>query len=376
MVLAAVLGGCGGSGEDESHVGGGVGVGGRGGEGGGTGPARGGGGVAAGDPAAQAGEGDGRAYVPGEGGEWATVEPADGGWDAGALDGVVSFVGERGATSFVVLSGGRIVVERYWGNGAADTPRDIASCQKSVVSTLCGVGEAQGLLDLDDAVSAYLPAGWSAADPADEEAITVRHLLSMTSGLDPRTLTRVAAPGTRWAYNTAAYQKLRPVLEAVTGDGIEALTRAWLWDPVGVSARSAWVPRNGGGPRQVDATGARLWSLSMTARDMARFGLLVQRSGDWAGEAVVPAGWFTRALAPSQDGNPYYGYLWWLLGRRSGDDVPGDLVAALGARDQKIYVCPSLDLVVVRQGAAAREVAEARTSFDDELLARLMAVRT
>src|SRR6185503_9322276 len=102
----------------------------------------------------------------------------------------------------------------YWGTGAADVARDIASCQKSVVSTLCGVARERSLLDLDDAVSAHLPAGWSAADRSDEAAVTVRHLLSMTSGLDPRTLTRVAPPGRRWAYNTAAYQKLRPVLEA------------------------------------------------------------------------------------------------------------------------------------------------------------------
>jgi hypothetical protein len=96
---------------------------------------------------------------------------------------------------------------------------------------------------------------------------------------------------------------------------------------------------------------------------------------------VVPAGWFAEALRPSQDRNPLYGYLWWLLGRQAGDgrpedQVPGDLVAALGARDQKVYACPSLDLVVVRQGGAAREAAEARSSFDGELLARLVAART
>ncbi|HEV7762127.1 MAG TPA: serine hydrolase [Acidimicrobiales bacterium] len=309
-------------------------------------------------------------YVPGPGDDWATVDPADAGWDPAGLDAVVDFVAGRSSTSLLVVSGGRIVVERYWGTGAADVARDIASCQKSVVSTLCGVARDQGLLDLDEPVSTYLPAGWSRAERGDEAAITVRHLLSMTSGLDPRTLTKVAGPGRRWAYNTAAYQKLRPALEAVTGDGIEALTRRWLWDPLGVSERSLWSPRAGRGH-----PGRPAWALSMTARDMARFGLLVQRSGDWGGDEVVPADWFAEALRPSQDRNPLYGYLWWLLGRQSGDDVPDDLVAALGARDQKVYACPSLDLVVVRQGPAAREAAEARTSFDDELLARLLAAR-
>lgn len=311
----------------------------------------------------------GGSYVPGPGGEWERVGPGEAGWDPAGLEDVVAFVGERRATSFLVVSGGRIVAERYWGTGGVENPRDIASCQKSVVSTLCGVAEAQGLLALGTAVSTYLGPGWSAAAPQDEAAVTVRHLLSMTSGLDPRTLARVAAPGTRWAYNTAAYHKLRPVLEAVGGDGIEALTRRWMGDAIGVSDRSVWAPRAGG------AT----WGLAMTARDMARFGLLVQRSGTWAGVTVVPQGWLARAEAPSQDLNPIYGYLWWLLGRRTDADlpegVPADLVAALGANDQKVYVCPSLDLVVVRQGAAADEATEARSAFDDELLARLLAAR-
>jgi hypothetical protein len=95
---------------------------------------------------------------------------------------------------------------------------------------------------------------------------------------------------------------------------------------------------------------------------------------------VVPQAWLSRALAPSQDLNPLYGCLWWLLGRRTDAaapaGVPADLVAALGANDQKIYVCPSLQLVVVRQGPAADAGGETRTAFDDELLARLVAALT
>jgi CubicO group peptidase (beta-lactamase class C family) len=185
----------------------------------------------------------------------------------------------------------------------------------------------------------------------------------MTSGLSASTLRRVAAPGERWAYNTAAYQKLRPVLEAVTGDDIGTITQDWLGDPIGIGADEAvWAPRRG-----EDPTGAGLWSLEMTARAMARFGLLVQRGGRWDEHEVVPKSWFDEALRPSQEENPDYGYLWWLLGRRSGDEVPDDLVAALGAGDQKIYVCPSRDMVAVRQGRAAGG------DFDHDLLTALMA---
>jgi CubicO group peptidase (beta-lactamase class C family) len=294
------------------------------------------------------GEGGG-AYVPGDG-EWEAVDAEEVGWSASGLDEVMSLVGEEHSTSLVVLVGGRIVTERYWGSTDAETARDIASCQKSVVSTLCGGAGELGLLDLDEAVASYLGAGWA---EGDEGEVTVRHLLTMTSGLDPRTLQRRARPGTRWRYNTAAYQKLRLVLEEVAAQPIEGITRSWLFDPIGVSERSA------GGERRSGA-----WGLSMTARDLARFGLLVQRRGTWGDEQVVPTSWFDEALAPSQDMNTSYGYLWWLLGRPDADD----LVAALGAKDQKLYICPSRDFVVVRQGGEASS-----STFGDQLIDRILA---
>lgn len=116
----------------------------------------------------------------------------------------------------------------------------------------------------------------------------------------------------------------------------------------------------------------------MPARDMARYGLLIQRGGVWKGTRVVPEAWLRDALRPSQDLNRGYGYLWWLLGikkDRPGRDVPADLVAALGAKDQKIYVCPSLDVVLVRQGDAAKDATEAESEFDNVLIGGLLAAR-
>ena len=87
---------------------------------------------------------------------------------------------------------------------------------------------------------------------------------------------------------------------------------------------------------------------------------------------------FKEAIAPSQELNPSYGYLWWLNGQKSfkqpagavregmlWPDCPPDSYAALGAQDKKIYVVPSLDLVVSRHGGAAGE-----RTFDNELLGR------
>jgi CubicO group peptidase (beta-lactamase class C family) len=101
-----------------------------------------------------------------------------------------------------------------------------------------------------------------------------------------------------------------------------------------------------------------------SARDLARFGLLVLRGGIWNGvDLLGNPGYLERALSPSQDLNPAYGYLWWLNGqerlRRAGGvevdgpliaSAPADLVAAQGALGRTCYVVPSMDLVVTRLG--------------------------
>jgi CubicO group peptidase (beta-lactamase class C family) len=314
------------------------------------------------------------AYVP-RPDDWETVDPAVDGWSPEAIAELAAFLESESSRTFILLSGGRLAAEHYWAGAGPDSIQDIASCQKSVVSTLCGVAVDRGLLGIDDPVTDHLGSGWSNADPGAERAITIRHLLSMTSGLDQATLDAVAPPGTAWAYNTTAYQKLRPVLESVSGADIEALTRDWLWEPIGVSTSSRWRERPGNGPMQRDATGAQLWSLEMTARDLARFGLLVQRGGTWGDDEVVSASWLADARAPSQDLNRAYGYLWWVGGAMGRPGMPDDLVAALGALDQKVYVSGDADFVLVRQGGAADEATETTSSFDVEILDRVVAAR-
>lgn len=314
-------------------------------------------------------------YFPPATGGWETATAAETGFTADGLAAVVDLVGAANSQSLVILHNGRMVTEQYWMGATADTTRDLASCQKSVTSTLVGLARDRRLLRLDDPVSQYLPAGWTAATTEREAAITIRHLLTMTSGLDERTLRAAAAPGTVWEYNTAAYQKLRRVLEAAADTDINSLCSEWLFDPLHIDRPTAWAERPGG-DRTADAVGDRHWGLNLAARDMARFGLFAMHNGVWDGEQITAPGWFAEAWA-SLPVKRDYGYLWWLLGKgalgRRG--APADLVAALGAQDQKIYVLPSAGLVLARQGDAAAEVAEAGSDFDAQLIAALLAAR-
>ena len=314
-----------------------------------------------------------------------------------------SFARSHGTTSLVIVQGGEVVLEEEWPlpPDAVVPPairietlpdgrsrEDIASAQKSVTSVLVGIGVGRGLVELDAPVTSYVGEGWTRADRSDEGRITVRHLLTMTSGLDD-TMRAVEAPGQRWDYNLgAAYHTLKRVLRAVTGDDINSLSRDWLFEPLGM-VESAWTSRPVAEGLQEPLLslscypdGEPLEGFTTTARDLVRFGQMILAGGDGLD---LPAGYRRDSLAPSSPLNPAYGYLWWLNGHawhlapRRPDrvdgwlipDAPADLVAALGALGRAVYVVPSLELVVVRLGVSPGPTQLAASQFGRDLWTRL-----
>lgn len=235
---------------------------------------------------------------------------------------------------------------------------DVASLQKSFLAVLVAVARGRELLTIDTALTDLIGAGWSKA-PETESRVTIRHVLSMTSGLDA-SLGRVAEPGTMWRYNTAVYSHLVSVLEAVAGQPIDALTREWLTGPLGMD-QTRWVERTWANPTEANQLG-----LVTTAADLERLGRLMLGRGEWGGRRVVPADLISECLQPSQTLNPAYGYLWWLNGqdrfltpfRGIGGEgpyfptAPMDAVVALGVLDRHLMVAPRLGLVIVRLGDA------------------------
>ncbi len=302
-------------------------------------------------------------FPPLTGDDWETVAPAAVGWNEAALDDALRFAEVEHSTAVVILQRGKIVAERYWDGW--DTPRSgiIASAAKSVVSVLTGIAQENGLLDITRTVNTYLGAGWSRAGAANEAQITVRHLLTMTSGLDDN-LRFVADAGTLWYYNTSAYYRVKDVVEHVSGMSMNDYTQNVLWSKIGMT-RSRWFNN----------------SMAASARDMARFGLLALNTCAWDGADVLrDKAYFAAATNTSQPLNPSYGYLWWLNGKsayvlpgRQGrgngplvDAAPPDLYAALGLGDKKIYIVPSMGIVVTRHGTASEDDrSQAASRFDN-----------
>lgn len=319
-------------------------------------------------------------FPPTSGAAWDTISPARLNYDTTALRAALDWAGTQRSTAAIVLWRGRIVAERYWHGWTPDKDSIIASASKSVLSTIVGEMARTGRIALDSSVTYYLGAGWSRS-PVSEARITVRHLLGMMSGLDD-SLKYVVPPGTRFYYNSPAYYKLFNVVQAVSGQNINQLSRTMLFDKIGMSS-ALWVPNI--------ESGTRGWILTCTPREMARFGLLTLARGAWNGTPVLAdSAWFRIAWHQLPPDNQAYGYLWWLNGGASYripgpyllptlrgmliPSAPRDLVAALGKGDKKIYVIPSLDLVVVRHGEEADTAGGnpmAVSSFDEQWWQRL-----
>jgi len=323
-------------------------------------------------------------------GEWQSITAAEAGFNAAGLEEALKYAESQRSSGVIMLFDGRIVAERYWHvpepessnyenmvvaqNAEGRAIEDVASVQKSVVSLLAGIAEGKGLLDLSAPVSLYLGEGWSKATTEQEGEITVEHLLSMTSGL-LTDLTFEAPAGEKWFYNTNVYSRVLPVLEAASGLSVERYTAEWLTVTTGMKD-SGWIPR----PWVTSGMDANVLGFGTTARDLARLGLLVLRDGQWNGTDILGnPGYIERATKSSQDLNPAYGYLWWLNGQERGIEsgrvvegpiipsAPDDLYAAIGAFGRKVYVVPSMMLVVTRLGDSPGQ------GFDDEFWRLLMA---
>lgn len=294
-------------------------------------------------------------------GTWETLDPASLGWCPDRIDSLYSFLGGKNTKAFIVLKDGRIVLEHYFGTFTQDSLWYWASAGKTLKSTLVGIAQEEGYLDINAPTSTYLGTGWTSESPAQEQQITVRHQLTMTTGLDdgvvdpdctdPSCMQYLAAAGTRWAYHNAPYTLLGDVVANATGQLFQIYFNQKLRNPIGMNG--LWLPIG------------ELELYFSNARSMARFGLLALNNMVWDTDTILhDTDFFHDATSPSQNLNRAYGYLWWLNGQSSfmlpqtqlvfpGElmpDAPPDMFCGLGKNNQLLNVVPSQGIVLVRLG--------------------------
>jgi CubicO group peptidase (beta-lactamase class C family) len=209
---------------------------------------------------------------------------------------------------------------------------------------------ADGKMSLDDPVSRFIPE-WRAGASG---GVTVRHLLTMTSGLpDERQVSDVGGvedkerfvfglpiatrPGERWAYTNNGVFLLSPLLDRAAGEPIDNYARRRLFEPLGMKGSEFHVYPEGQAWTHAD--------MHTTPRDLARIGQMMLSGGRWEGRQIVPESWVNASVQPLE-GNRDYRLLWWL-------NVPGGF-AARGYLDTNLYVLPDVGIVVVRMQSAPR----------------------
>jgi len=236
-------------------------------------------------------------YFPPSGSDvWETKSVSSLGWHQDKVQDLLNYLQSKNSKSFMILQNGRIVIEHYFSGHTATTPWYWASAGKTLTSTVTGIAEQEGFININNKVSAYIGTGWTSAPLAKENLITCKNLLNMTSGLDdslgddvsPSHLKYKADAGTRWAYHNV-YVKLQDVVAAATGQTWTQYFNIKLRDKIGMTG--SWI-QNG--------DNSVYWS---TTRSMARFGLLALNNGNWNGNQIINTAYFQNAVNTSQNIN-------------------------------------------------------------------------
>ena len=259
--------------------------------------------------------------------------------------------------SAMIVKNGR-VVDTYYREGYDETRVFVLnSASKSVTSALVGIAIQQGDIgSVDDLLADYLPRVRELSDPRWQE-ITLRQLLTHTSGLASTDSERWTAwrssenwleyifalpfagePGSGFSYSTGNTHLLSAVLQSATGVTLSDFAQGVLFDPLGLE--SARVDAD---PQGIGDGGNGVW---MTTADMAKFGLLYLNGGQWQGQQLVPAAWVEQSISAQYErggGRAAYGFQWWV---RTFGDEKYPAYFAQGHGGQYILVVPQLALVV------------------------------
>ncbi len=258
--------------------------------------------------------------------------------------------------SLLIARHGRLVFEEYYGDASRDTPHNIQSMTKSVSSALVGIALKKGLISsLDNRVLDYFPEYRNAAGDPRIKDITIRHMLTMSSGIDEMPLSfdkgladPLAAilrqpllypPGTGFKYSSAAAHVLGGVLRKAAGASVLDFARRELFDPLGMDG-VAWY---------ADQTGLQSGGMSglFRSRDILKLGELYLGRGAWQGKRLIAPSFIAESTKQQNEGDFFaerarYGYMWWIA------SISGyDAFYARGYGGQYLMVIPRADMVVL-----------------------------
>lgn len=293
------------------------------------------------------------------GSTWQKVEtPEQLGWSSEKLAAARAYSEKIGSAAVMIVDDG-IVVDA-WG----DTTREFAchSVRKSLLSALIGIHVDQGHIDLSKTLEEL---GIDDTEPsltATEKQATITDLIKARSGVYHVALGEAASmkakrperhshtPGTFWYYNNWDFNALGTIFEQETGTRLFEEFDRRIAQPLQMEDFKVSDGRYEAGPDSIHS----VYAFRMSARDLARFGLLFLREGRWRDQQIVPADWVQKSTATRSERGPDsgYGYMWW-TGVKGGlfpnVQVKGHSFYASGYRGHRVIVLPYRNLVIVHR---------------------------
>ena len=273
--------------------------------------------------------------------------------------------------SMLLVKDNELVIEEYYNDYHSGKQNDLRSATKSITSILLGIAIDQGYIkSVDDPITKYLesPTPQKNLSP-EKEKLTIRHLVTMTTGLDCYDrdksskgqedrvyrkkdwlqyfvdLAIVNPPGEIAEYCTMGQILMVEIIAQSSGMPIDEFARKFLFEPLGISNLSWGHTSN----KIVIPSGKRLY---MTPRDMAKIGQLILSKGKWNGNQIVSEHWvrFSTASHVKMTGTDY-GFLWWIFPIQV-EAEQYECIAAMGNGGQYIFIIPDLEAVAVFTGGA------------------------
>jgi CubicO group peptidase (beta-lactamase class C family) len=330
------------------------------------------------------------------GADWKESAPESQQIDAMKLTAAIEFLkakaGSDGVRELVIIRNGHLI----WKGDNIDKVHGIWSATKSFTSTVLGLLIEDGKCTLDTRAAAIHP-----ELAAHYSGVTLRHFTTMTSGYravgdEPRGSYRhgpsgtpfqpdaqplFTPPGSQYAYWDSAMNEFALVLTRAAGEPLETLFKRRIADPIGMNPRQwRWgeyakdkeIVVNGG-------SGNGNKHIFISAREMARLGHLFLNHGNWSGRQLISSNWVRQATSvqvpatlswaqPESgiDGRGGYGFNWWVNGikadgQRVWPGTPPGVSAAAGHNNNRCFVIPEWQMVVVRLGLdeGERKIADA-----------------
>jgi len=297
-------------------------------------------------------------YWPTE--DWRTSSPEQQGMHSGMLADMLEFIQKEGHSidSATIVRNGYLVTDAYFHPFRRDATHIIHSCTKSITSALVGIALDRGYIkNVNQPILEFFPEKTIANLDERKRAITLKHLLTMASGLETRdsylygweglmdmkwsadwaqyVLDRPMAdtPGKKFEYSNGVSYLLSVIVQKATNMRTLNFAKKYLFGPLGISD-VRWKTS----PQGIDFGYGEMW---LRPRDMAKIGWLYLNKGRWEEKQIISEAWVEASTRGHISATlfDHYGYQWWI-------DSAG-YYAAVGYKGQRIFVVPAKNMVVV-----------------------------